>query len=110
RPSGLEAKVRELEHLIREGQEERRDLRKQLQTTAERPRAEEGHRARRADAGEDDDVSDALPPGTRGVTIPRFDRRVVDALAEVPASVASEAMRTIGTLAAGDGFAWRGVK
>ena len=110
RPSGLEAKVRELELLIREGQEERRDLRKQLQATADRPRADDGHRARRADAGEDDDVGDALPPGTRGIAIPRFDRRVVDALAEVPAAVASEAMRTIGTLAAGDGFAWRGVK
>ena len=35
---------------------------------------------------------------------------MIDALADVPASVAAETMRTIGTLAAGDGFAWRSVK
>ncbi len=109
-PTGLEAKVRELEALIREGNAERRDLKQQLQAAAPaRPRPDEGHRARRTEA-DDEDVGDALPLGARGVVIPRFERRVTDALAEVPAAVAAEAMRTIGTLAAGDGFAWRGVK
>jgi hypothetical protein len=117
---GLETKVRELEALIREGNAERRDLRKQLESAAEAPAGRrvadedsrrDGPRARRATADEpDDDVGDELGPGARGYTIPRFDRRAIDALGDVPATVAAEAMRTIGVLAAGDGFAWRGVK
>src|SRR5207248_461953 len=74
RPSGLEAKVHELEQLIRDGQEERRDLRKQLQTAA--PRSDEGHRARRTETEQDDD-GEALPQAARGIAIPRFDRRVI---------------------------------
>jgi uncharacterized protein YchJ len=109
RPSGLEAKVRELEALIREGNAERRELRDKLRAS-ETPRADEGHRARRAEPEADADEGDAIEPGTRGIVLPRFDRRFADALAEVPAPVAAEAMRTIGTLSAGDGFAWRNVK
>ena len=115
--SGLESKVRELEALIREGNAERRELRKQIEaaTTAEDDEApstrRDGARARRTTLDEpDDDVGDELEPGARGIAIPRFERRVIDALDDVPANVASEAMRTVGTLAAGDGFAWRGVK
>jgi hypothetical protein len=110
--TGLEGKVRELEALIREGNAERRELRKQLETreSAEvEPRGDE-RRARRVTLDEPDDDGDALVPGNRELTIPRFERRFVDALGDVPAPVASEAMRTVGTLAAGDGFAWRGVK
>jgi hypothetical protein len=121
RPSGVEDKVRELEAMIREGNAERRELRRQLEAASEAPRTDEprrahGHDATRGrrgaadDAGADDELADALPPGARGTVIPRFDRRATDALGEVPAAVAAEAMRTIGTLAAGDGFAWRGVK
>ncbi len=124
RPSGLETKVRELEALIREGNAERRELRDKLRAS-EAPRGEDGHRARRAErpgpeAGPrgsmtrgpsaDADEGDAIEPGARGIVLPRFDRRFADALAEVPATVAAEAMRTIGTLSAGDGFAWRNVK
>lgn len=114
--SGFEGKVRELEALIREGNAERRDLRKQLEARAAAPsesRADDrrdGPRARRATLDEVDDDGDSLEPGTREVTIPRFERRFVDALGDVPAQVAAETMRTVGTLAAGDGFAWRGVK
>ena len=117
--SGVEGKVRELEALIREGNAERRELRKQLEAReavasqeGER-RAEDrrdGPRARRATLDEPDDDGDSLEPGNRELTIPRFERRFVDALGDVPAQVAAEAMRTVGTLAAGDGFAWRGVK
>ncbi len=108
----LESKVRELEAMIREGNAERRDLRKQLETAADESNARrEGPRARRVTVEEtDDDVADEIEVGARNVTIPRFERRATDALADVPAAVASETMRTIGTLAAGDGFAWRGVK
>jgi hypothetical protein len=107
---GLDGKVRELEALIREGNAERRELRKQLETQRAADTSG-GPRARRVTVEEpDDDVGDSLEPGNRELTIPRFERRFVDALGDVPAPVASEAMRTVGTLAAGDGFAWRGVK
>ncbi len=119
--TGLEAKVRELEALIREGNAERRDLRKQLEAREEESRPEpaarserpdrDAVRSRRAAVDEtDDDVGDALELGNRDVAIPRFERRFTDALGDVPATVAAEAMRTVGSLAAGDGFAWRGVK
>jgi uncharacterized protein YchJ len=110
KPSGLEQRVHELEALIREGNAERRELRDKLR--AADVAKDEGHRARRAEApAETDDAeTEAIEPGARNIAIPRFDRRVIDAFAEVPQQVASEAMRTIGTLSAGDGFAWRGVK
>ncbi|HUR28397.1 MAG TPA: SEC-C metal-binding domain-containing protein [Planctomycetota bacterium] len=110
-------RVRELEALIREGNEERRELRKQLETAApaeDRAPAPAGddrlRRGRVADEGTDDDDGDVLEPGSRNIAIPRFERRALDALAEVPATVAAETMRTVGTLAAGDPYAWRGVK
>jgi hypothetical protein len=108
----LDARVAELEALIREGNAERRELRKQLEATAtEETSRREGPRARRVTMEEtDDDVGDDVELGARGIAIPRFERRAIDALAEVPANVAAETMRTIGTLSAGDGFAWRSVK
>jgi hypothetical protein len=110
-PDKLGDRVRELEALIREGNEERRELRKQLESAAapsedDRPRRGRPH----VDEAPDDDDGDVLEPGSRNVAIPRFERRALDALAEVPATVAAETMRTIGTLAAGDPYAWRGVK
>jgi hypothetical protein len=111
RGSGLESRVRELEALIREGNAERRELRQKLQTME--TKRNEDHRTRRAapEVRDDDDAeTEAVAPGHRGVVLPRFDRRFADALADVPANVAAEAMRTIGTLGAGDGFAWRNVK
>lgn len=110
----LEERVRELEALIREGNAERRELRKQLEAAAAADEAgsrREGPRARRVGVEDtDDDVGEAVELGARSVAIPRFERRAIDAFADVPANVAAEAMRTLGTLAAGDGFAWRGVK
>lgn len=109
----LDDRVRELESLIREGNAERRELRKQLEAAAseEASTRREGPRARRVTVEEaDDDVGDAVEAGARGIAIPRFERRALDALAGVPGNVAAEAMRTIGTLAAGDGYAWRGAK
>ena len=102
--SGLESKIEELEALIREGNAERRDLRKALAASQEQDDTKPA-----APAAEDE-PGESLPQTTRGITIPRFDRRVLDALDEVPQAVAAEAMRTIGTLSAGDGYAWLGVK
>jgi len=111
RAAQLEGKVQELEALVREGNAERRDLRKQLQHATPIEARREGPRARRLTLVEtDDDIGDDVESAGRGVVIPRFERRATDALADVPAAVAAEAMRTIGTLAAGDIAAWRGVK
>ena len=106
----LDHKVAELEALIREGNAERRDLRRQLQATANRGDDARPRRSAATEPAPEDEGLDDLPIGTRGIALPRFDRRVVDALADVPATVASEAMRTIGALTSGDGFAWRAVK
>ncbi len=113
--TGLDTKVRELEALIREGNAERRELRKQLEARAASATArerEDSPRARRATMDEPDEGFDETPleAGQRDITLPKFERRFVDALGEVPAQVAAETMRTIGTLSAGDGFAWRSVK
>jgi hypothetical protein len=94
--------------VIREGQAERAELRKQLaKLDAER------EAVRKPPPPADDDTPDEgddLPLGNRGITLPRFDRKFSDALADVPAPVAAEAVRTVGILASGDGFAWRSVK
>jgi len=105
--SGLEARVRELEGLIREGQAERAELRKQLaKLDAEREAVRKPPPAEEDTADEGDD----LPLGNRQIALPRFDRKFSDALTDVPAPVAAEAVRTVGILASGDGFAWRSVK
>jgi len=111
--TGLEARVRELEALIREGNAERAELRKQLTKTETKivpPREVRRAETGRRHAEEEPDEGDELPAGARQITLPRFDRRFSDALAEVPAPVAQEAVRTVGVLASGDGFAWRQVK
>jgi hypothetical protein len=115
--SGLDAKVRELEGLIREGNAERRELRDKLAAASEaqtRVHREDSHRTRRiapdAAADGDDHETESVAIGTRGIVLPRFERKAADALTDVPTPVAAEAMRTIGTLAAGDAFAWRSVK
>jgi hypothetical protein len=113
--SGHEARVRELEGLIREGNAERRELRKQLEQS-QQASARDSQTVRRVerrelsdehDEGFEDDLAE---PGARDVVIPQFERRFTDALDGVPAPVAAEAMRTVGALAAGDGVAWRGTK
>jgi hypothetical protein len=107
KPGELDGRIEELEGLIREGQAERRDLRRQLEVAAERKPDEP--RGRRPVEDGDEGVDD-LPVAARGITLPRFERKFTDALADVPGPVASEAMRTIGTLSAGDGSAWKGIK
>ena len=104
----LDGRIEELESLIREGQAERRELRKQLESG---PRAQkEEPRRRPADEPAGDEGVDDLPVAARGITIPRFERKFTTALGEVPGPVASEAMRSVGVLASGDGFAWKNVK
>jgi hypothetical protein len=104
----LDGRIEQLEGLIREGQAERRDLRKQLEDAATKSPAPEPRGRRLADDA--DEGVDDLPVAARGITLPRFDRKFTDALTDVPPQVGSEAMRTIGVLASGDGFMWKSVK
>lgn len=101
----LRMKIEELQGLVREGNAERGDLRRQLiavNTGARGPETAEPMR--------EDDEGEDIEAGERQVAIPSLGRRFLDALDGVPQAVAAEAMRTIGALAAGDHAAWRGVK
>ena len=115
RAGALESKVSVLEALIREGNAERRDLRRALAAAApDEPAPARGRAAPTAatvaavDA--EDALGDAVAVMARPVAIPRFEKRAVSAFGDVLAAVAAEAMRTVGNLAAGDFPAWRGVK
>jgi hypothetical protein len=111
----LRDKIDELQALIRERNEERADLRRQL---AEATDSEAATRdapaaaARRRAADDADEDVEALPadPGGRAVLLPQFGAGARAALDAVPRNVAAITMRTIGALAAGDPAAWRAVK
>ncbi|MCX5747342.1 MAG: SEC-C metal-binding domain-containing protein [Proteobacteria bacterium] len=106
----LKSKIESLEGLVREGNTERGDLRRQL-ALASRDVADDRAAPTPANANVvDDDDGTELDEAVRGIVIPQFERRVRDALDSVPQQVAAEAMRTIGVLASGDGFAWSRVK
>jgi SEC-C motif len=100
------SRIGELEGVIREGQAERAALRRELAALQAATKVE----PKKIVEEVDDDDGDELPPGTRNVTLPRFDRKFADSIADVPQPVAAEALRTVGVLASGDGFVWKGVK
>ncbi len=109
----LQLKVSELKALINEGNEERRDLRRKLATTGNARATDETRPSPTATLnGEKDDDGMGMPgdTGERGIHIPQVGRRAEDALRAVPAHVAAEAMRTVGSLSAGDRSAWSRVK
>jgi hypothetical protein len=106
-------KVDELQAGIRERNEERAALRRELADLIESrqrspPRQPEPTRGSESD---DDEGGDDLPEGTvHPVRLLRFRSAVEAAFESVPRDVAAIAMRTIGALAAGDAAAWRKVK
>ncbi|HEY1551038.1 MAG TPA: SEC-C metal-binding domain-containing protein [Kofleriaceae bacterium] len=102
------SRIGELEGVIREGQAERAALRRELAALQAATSKLEPKKI--ADDDDEDDDGDELPPGTRNVMLPRFDRKFTDSIADVPQPVAAEALRTVGVLASGDGFVWKGVK
>jgi hypothetical protein len=113
----LRDKIDELQALIRERNEERADLRRQLaeatDSEAATPAAPQAAARRRAAESDDaDEEVEALPadPGGRAVLLPRFGAGAKAALDTVPRNVAAITMRTVGALAAGDLAAWRAVK
>ena len=114
----LRAKVDQLEAQIREGNEERVELKKKL-ASGDKKRESVATGAAAASpvvtTPEDDDAAEgveelATQTSKRGILIPRFDDAATRALGSIPVAVAAEALRTIGELAAGEGLAWHRVK
>jgi hypothetical protein len=108
----LRNKVEELKGLVREGNAERSDLRRQLAATSSTARTQEAPPVAMSTIDDVDDERGCEPIATidRGVTFPNLTRRAQDALGDAPEQIASLALRTIGALAAGDANSWRGVK
>jgi hypothetical protein len=106
----LRQKVEKLEGLVREGNAERTELRRQLATASSAASTHVVPVGIEVDADRAD--RSCLPVETveRAVTLPTFSRKAQDSIDELPRNVAAEALRTIGTLAAGDESAWRRVK
>lgn len=105
----LAAKIERLEGLVREGIHERTELRQQLAARG-RGGETEAPAARTAERESDIELEGDDVQAPRGILVPAFERRAIDALDDVPRTVAAEVMRTIGGLAAGDAIAWRHVK
>jgi hypothetical protein len=107
----LRQKVEELSGLVREGNAERGDLRRQLAAVATMPRPASTpvQAPRPQPSDEDTDVEEDVEVDIN-LTIPNLSRAVRDALLEVQRTVGAEALRTIGALAAGDAATWRRVK
>jgi hypothetical protein len=107
-------KIDALQALIRERNEERADLRRQLADATESrsdARVAQPGPARDSESEAADEGTEELPEGTvHTVRLPHFRTPAADAFEVVPRNIASTAMRVIGGLAAGDATAWRAVK
>ncbi len=104
----LKSKIDELQRIIGEGQDERRELRRQL---AERetegaeapPTPKTVEEQEELDEGEDVDAP-------RGILVPRFSDRAAKVVAELASDAAEGVLGTVASLAAGKPNAWGGVK
>ena len=107
----LRSRIATLEAQIREGNEERGALRRQLTEERDRPPAAMNAQPSddRLDSTEDE-LEDHPEQPSRTVLVPRFLPGAEDALGKVPRMVASQALHTTSDLAAGDPAAWRAVK
>jgi hypothetical protein len=106
-------KVDELQAGIRERNEERAALRRELAALIESGRRSQSRQPEptRRSESDDDEGGDDLPEGTvHPVRLLRFRAAAEAAFEAVPRDVAAIAMRMIGALAAGDAAAWRKVK
>jgi hypothetical protein len=108
----LRAKIEVLQATLRERNEERVALRRQLEdagadrdvTSASRPSAEP------PDVDGEPEDGPPIEGITRRVVAPTWTRKGRDALIAVPAHVARDALRTVADLAAADTAAWSAVK
>ncbi len=107
----LRSRIDELQATLRERNAERAELRRQLADVLVKATPALGPRTTNEDErSEDDDEGNAVELVARRIQVPSWERRSADALREVPAHVAAEALRTVASLAAADPAAWRAVK
>jgi hypothetical protein len=112
----LKGKIDELVRIIGEGQEERRDLRRQIAERDERDeRDERPPTSQRDDDGEDDADQAGEGDGpdadvARAIRVPRFSDRATKATTELHADAAEIVMTVVAGLASGRPNAWSGVK
>jgi hypothetical protein len=110
----LRDKIDALQARIREGNEERARLRRQLSDAVAGDLGGSGPTPMVASYGSDpmEDDTEAIPfaPSSRALLFPEFTDSAKASLVSVPRSIASLAMRTVAGLAAGDPAAWRNIK
>jgi hypothetical protein len=109
----LKTKIDELQRIIGEGQEERRELRAKLaEREDERDDDRAPHSHPREDAAEpdkEDDLEGDAVDLPRGVLIPRFSDRAAKAALDLSADAADGVLSVVAALAAGKPNAWGGV-
>ncbi len=112
----LKAKIDELQRIIGEGQEERRELRRKLADVVEEGEKPGPVRTGRGAADEQEEAEaedDEAGPGVdvpRQVLVPRFADRAAKSVADMTASVADGVFSVVAGLAAGRPNAWSYVK
>lgn len=108
----LRAKVEELQRIVSQGQEERRELRQRLATATSRSAGPPSSDVSRERDAERDDIDEALEPvdRPRRVVVPAFTTRASKAIADLPAETAESVLVLVAELAAGRENAWNGVK
>jgi hypothetical protein len=110
----LREKIETLQARIRERNQESAQLRRQLSETVARDLDATGptplETRRRPDRGDDDNAEPLPFVSSRALLFPQFTDAAQASLGSVPRNVASQAMRTVASLAAGDPAAWRGIK
>jgi hypothetical protein len=104
----LKSKIDELQRIISEGQEERRDLRRQLADREEDEVDDAPKSAPELEIDEEDDGEDAEAP--RGITIPRYSERAAKMVTDLAADAAEGVLTLVAALAAGKPNAWSYVK
>ena len=112
----LKSKIDELQRIIGEGQEERRELRRQL---AEREDEDETENAVAAPSRAQKPEDQAEPEGMheagavdvpRSILVPRFSDRASKAVTDLSTDAADGVLSVVAALAAGKPNAWGGVK
>jgi hypothetical protein len=110
----LREKIETLQAHIRERNQESALLRRQLSEAVARDLDATGptplEARRRPDRGDDDNAEPLPFVSSRTLLFPQFIDAAQASLGSVPRNVASQAMRTVASLAAGDPSAWRGIK
>jgi chromosome segregation ATPase len=107
----LKQKIDELQRIIGEGQEERRELRKKLQDVVEEAKPDEDDdEGEEEEENEPDDAGGDGIDAPRNVLVPRFSDRATKAMGDLTRDVADGVLSTIAGLAAGRPNAWSYVK